>query len=162
VISWVTAAWGAPLGTSAGVVGGLVALDQSARHASAPSVGAWYDHRTEGSGFAWGATWGGYHRGVVGDYWTHLRTGTWVAATGGLGVSSRELAVSWELGPALAVEGGSIGEYRFLEVLPAARACAAFEVHLSGRWVGRFALGTLARGPARWDFDALFGVGVAW
>lgn len=152
----------APLGTSAGVESGPVALDQAARHAVAPALGAWVDRRPARLGLAWGAEAAAYHRRVVSTAYTHQRTGAWAAPLVGFGVATSDLAVAWELGPGLAVEGGSVAGRGFLEVLPAVRIRSAFELRLAGRWVGRLTMGGLSRGLARWDFDAVLGAGVSW
>jgi hypothetical protein len=151
----------ATLGTSAGLLAGPVALDQSARHAVAPAAGAWIDHRSA-TGLGAGAELAIYHRSVVSDAYAHRRTGAWLAPLVGLGVSSPDVAASWSLGPGLAVEAGGVDGRHFHEVLPALRLRSAFELRLTGRWVGRLAMGALARGSARWDFDVTTGVGVAW
>jgi hypothetical protein len=150
-----------PIQGSAGLGVGPVAVRQAARHVMAPSLGAWGTGRWP-PGLVLGGELGLWRRRVESSLYEHERSVLSAAALAGWGVSTRQLAVDWAVGPTGSLELGRVEEHRFVQPGAGLRLRSAFEVRFIGAVVARAALGASVWGAARWDFDASGGLGVAW
>jgi hypothetical protein len=154
----VAAAWA---GGSAGLEVGPVAVRQAARHVMTPETGAWGTVRWP-EGWVGGGELGLWRRRVESSLYEHERIVSYGALLGGWGVSTRQLAVDWAVGPTGSLEIGSVGDHRFVQPAAGLRLRSAFEVRFIGAVVARASLGSSVWGVHRWDFDATGGLGVAW
>lgn len=150
-----------PLGSTAGLSGGITAVRLAARHAVEPALTGWVDLRARG-GWVVGAELTNWSRRVHTSFYEHRTHDYGAAILLGWGVHRPYLAADVALGAGGSIQRGNLDGRSFVEPSGGLRLRSAFELRIDGPVVFRVATGALARDVYRWDFDVVGGLGVTW